>query len=261
MIMEFVKSLKDGPQLGLGIMYPSAGIIERIGPDWDWIWIDGQHGQLSYPDVLSAVRAANLIQKPAIVRTPSHDSGVIGQYLDCAAEGIMIPMINNAVQARQAVENAKFPPLGSRSYGGRRPIDLYGRQYANASSPQPLLVCQIETKQALEKCDEIAAVDGVDAIFLGPDDIAMQYSLDMEKPKPKDFLNESIEIVAKAAAKYGKIAGIVAADQGTFSTVVKAGYRLVVGSADVSLLASGSKNQAQILRNVKLGKINSEGVY
>jgi 4-hydroxy-2-oxoheptanedioate aldolase len=261
MISEFINSLKKQPQLGVAIMYPAAGIIERIGPDWDWIWVDGQHGQLSYPDILSMVRAANLIRKPVVVRVPSHDSGVIGQYLDCAADAVMVPMINNVEEAQKAVINAKFPPFGCRSYGGRRPIDIHGRQYANASSPQPLLICQIETKQALENCDQIAAVEGVDAVFLGPDDMAMQYGLAMEKPKPEDFLNEAIAIVGRSAAKYNKIAGIVAADPKSFSKVVKAGYHLVVGTADASLLAVGSKNQAETLRNVKLEKNTSDGIY
>ena len=118
------RALRQGPQLGLGVMYPAAGIIERIGPDWDWMWIDGQHGELGYGDILAAVRASNLIQRPTVVRVPGHDSGAIGLALDTAADAVMVPMIDDADQARQIVNAAKFPPLGNRSYGARRPIDL-----------------------------------------------------------------------------------------------------------------------------------------
>ncbi|UCD29425.1 MAG: aldolase, partial [Planctomycetota bacterium] len=107
MIDKFRELLAGGPQLGLDIMYPAPGIIERIGPDWDWVWIDGQHGELDERDVLEAVRACNLIGRPAVVRVPGHDMGVIGKALDTAAEGIMVPLINDANQARAAVEAAK----------------------------------------------------------------------------------------------------------------------------------------------------------
>ena len=70
----FAELLAEGPQIGLSHMYPAPGIIERIGPDWDWIWIDAQHGELDYSDVLGSVRACNLIGKPAVVRVPGHEA-------------------------------------------------------------------------------------------------------------------------------------------------------------------------------------------
>jgi len=92
----FFELLSKGPQLGLGIMYPASGMIERVGCDWDWVWIDGQHGELGYTDILSAVRACNLIKKPTIVRVAGHEAGEIGKALDTAADGVMVPMVQNA---------------------------------------------------------------------------------------------------------------------------------------------------------------------
>ena len=166
-VLKLYEMLKNGPSLGVGIFYPAPGIIERIGSDWDWIWIDGQHGQLGYEDILAAVRAANLIQKPTVVRVPGHEYGMIGKILDTATNAIMVPMVEDAQQAELIVKAAKFPPLGKRSYGSRRLIDLFGRSYANGNKSQPLLICQIENEKGLKNIDSIAAVQGVDVLFIG----------------------------------------------------------------------------------------------
>src|SRR3989338_4096375 len=121
---SFRSALESGaPQLGLCIMYPSPGSLERIGPDWGWAWIDGQHGELGYQDVLALVRACDLIQRPAFVRVPGHEFGAIGHALDMGATGVIVPVVDTPEQASSVVKAAKFPKLGGRSYGGRRPID------------------------------------------------------------------------------------------------------------------------------------------
>ena len=76
------QALADGVQLGLGVMYPSSGVIERIGPDWDWIWIDGQHGEFGYNDVLAAVRACNLVRRPAVVGVLASESVSLATIVD-----------------------------------------------------------------------------------------------------------------------------------------------------------------------------------
>jgi 4-hydroxy-2-oxoheptanedioate aldolase len=76
-------TLKAGnTKLGFCLMYPAPGIIERVGADWDWIWVDGQHGELGYSDILAIVRACDLVKVPALVRVPGHEAGTISQVLD-----------------------------------------------------------------------------------------------------------------------------------------------------------------------------------
>ena len=245
----FGEMLKSGPQLGLGIFYPAPGIIERIGPDWDWIWIDGQHGEMGYTDVLAAVRACNMIKKFAVVRVPGHDSGLIGLALDTATDGLMVPMVENVEQAKKIVRAAKFPPLGSRSFGGRRPIDLFGRAYCHADSPhQPLLICQIENKQGLENADAIAAVEGVDALYFSPDDMSLSGGMAMDKPRPEGCFDKEQKILADACKKNGKIAGGVYVNPKTLSAAVKLGYTLIACAGDVGFLADGSKQAVEPLR-------------
>ena len=126
-------------------MYPSPGALERIGGDWDWIWIDGQHGELGYQDALSLVRACDLIGRPAVVRVPGHEAGPIGKALDMGAAAVIVPCVDTPEQATIAVDAAKFPPLGKRSYGSRRNIDFQGRSYSDTANDDTLLIIQIES--------------------------------------------------------------------------------------------------------------------
>ena len=244
---KFHQLLKDVPQLGLGIFYPAPGVIERIGSDWDWVWIDGQHGELSYTDVLASVRACNLIRTPAVVRVPGHEAGTIGKALDTAADALMVPMVEDVAQADLIVKAAKFQPLGSRSYGSRRLIDLVGRAYANDGESQPLLICQIENKKGLKNVNSIAAVEGVDVLFVGADDMAQEQGLPMDKPVPKGYFDSALEAVAQAAKANGKIAGGVFFNEQSLSKAVKLGYTLIVCATDVTFLANGSKEASERL--------------
>ena len=236
--------------LGFCLMYPAPGIIERVGRDWDWIWIDGQHGQFDYNCILQCVRACELISKPSIVRVPSHDYGPIGLALDTCTSGIMVPMINTIEQADGIVKAAKFPPLGLRSYGGRRPIDLYGRAYSQNANKDVLLIAQIETDEGLKNVKEIASLPGVDALFFGPDDMAMQLALPMDKPRKVDLFRSAMEKIADAALKEGKIAGTVTASAEMLDMAVEMGYKLCIGTGDVALLAGGSSKARENLATI-----------
>ncbi|MBN1674161.1 MAG: hypothetical protein JXR37_24140 [Kiritimatiellae bacterium] len=241
------------PQLGLCMMYPAPGIIEAIGPDWDWIWIDGQHGELGYGDVLGMVRAANLIERPAIVRVASHDYGAIGRALDTGADGVILPMVDTPKQAEAAVKAAKFPPIGQRSYGGRRPVDLHGRDYTGTANEDTLLIVQIETPEALVNAEAIAAVPGVDALFLGPDDLMLRRGHPMAMPKPKDVLAADMQSVVAACARHGKLAVTVGIGADMFELCLRAGFHLIVAGGDVFFLADGSRCAAAAARRAAAG--------
>lgn len=242
------QAIENKPQLGMFCFYPAPGIIERIGTDWDWILIDGQHGEMDYADILAAVRACDLIGRHSVVRAPGHEAGAVGKILDTGADGVMAPMVDSAEQAALLVQAAKFPPMGRRSFGGRRPIDLYGRGYAQGDRPQPLLICQIETRTALEHVREIAATPGVDAVLFGPDDAALCDGLNMDQPRPEGYFDDALKRVAEAAQKNGIIAGGVFVNPSDLRKALAWGYRLIAATADAALLAAGSKAQSQQLR-------------
>ena len=142
---------------GFAINYPAPGIIENIGSDWDFLWLDGQHGQIFPEQMLSMIRAAELLQVDTLLRVPGHEPGVVGPYADMLPTALMIPMINTAAEARQIVRATRFAPQGSRSFGGRRPVDRAGREYYRTT--EPVLVAQIETAEGLSNVDSIAQTD------------------------------------------------------------------------------------------------------
>lgn len=245
---SFAQALSERPQLGMCSMYPAPGIIERIGQDWDWCWIDGQHGGWGLDDALAAVRACDLIGLFSMVRVPGPEAGPIGKVLDSACHAVMVPMVDTVEQAQAVVRAARFPPRGKRSYGGRRPIDLYGRAYSHADQPQPLVVCQIESVEALGNAEAIAAVDGVDALFFGPDDMAQSQGMRMDGQRPAGCFDEAMKRVADAATRAGKFAAGIFFTPEALRGAIAMGYRMIICCGDVPLLATGSAQAAKTCR-------------
>ncbi len=147
-------------------------LIETIGPMWDFLWIDGQHGPFSYDSALTAVRTTDLVGTDSLLRVPGQEHSLLGLYADMLPSAMMVPVVNTPEQAKAVVDATRFPPLGNRSYGGRRPIDFLGRDYYMGEGL--VLVLQIETPEAVENAAAIAALEGVDALFLGADDLKIQ---------------------------------------------------------------------------------------
>lgn len=240
--LDFRERLATGrPQIGLCAMYPAPGVIERIGADWDWIWLDGQHGQIAGYDVmLSMVRACDLIGRPAFVRVPHHEFGAIGLALDMGAAGVIVPVVDDVEAAKRVVHAAKFPPLGGRSYGGRRPIDLWGRNYSDTANARTLVVVQIESPRAIANVEAIAAVEGVDALFLGPDDILLRRGVSMTAPRSKEALGEDMEAVVRGCRHAGKIACCVGVGAEMFRLCAQVGFTMIVAGGDVPFVANAS---------------------
>ena len=229
-------------------MYPAPGIVERIGPDWDWLWLDGQHGQIAgYDQMLAMVRACDLIQRPAYVRVPACDPSRIGLALDMGAAAVIVPQIDTVEQAQAAVRAGKFPPLGNRSYGGRRASDLHGRSY-HVDYKQKL-VCQIESPEALEKVEQIAAVDGVDALFLGPDDLMLRCGHTLSVAPSREELNAAITAVAKACLRNDKDCICVGTTPETTALCLSLGVNYIVAGSDVGFLAGSSRNVSALSRH------------
>ncbi len=223
-------------------MYPAPGVIERIGPDWDWIWLDGQHGQLGgYTEILNLVRACNLINRPAFVRVPGHDAGAIGLSLDMNVVGVIVPQVDTVEQAQAVVRAAKFPPLGNRSYGSRRNIDFDGRLYSDTANERTLLICQIESPEALANVDALAAVPGVDGLFLGADDLFLRRGVGMNEPRDKALIQQDFRKVVDACAKHGKQAFGVGVGKEMAALSAQMGFQWLVSGSDVPFLVTSSK--------------------
>jgi 4-hydroxy-2-oxoheptanedioate aldolase len=243
--LPYIDRKSPRPLYGLSVMYPSAGALERIGSDWDWLWIDTQHGDIDFREAANLVRVSTLINRPAVVRIPSQDGGWITKLLDAGAAGVIVPMVETVAEAKAMVQAAKFPPLGNRSFGGRRIIDFAGRSFYKTANQDTLLIIQLESNEAVAQADAIAALDGVDGLFLGPDDLFLRDNQDVDAPKTLQTIGKQYQIVTDACRKHGKLQIGHGVNDVTLEMAKKFGYHLVVGGGDVGFLAGGSKAAAQ----------------
>jgi len=192
-------------QLGVGLKFPAPGIVEEIHSYWDWLFIDAQHGQLAYDALLNIVRTADLMRIPSLVRVRDHSIGSIGPVLDMDCTGIIVPMVNTAEEARQVVDRAKFPPVGSRSLATRRIFNAPGQE-PRTGTEDSLLILQIETEEAASNVEAIAQTPGIDGIFLGPTDLRMSLGLSRDTPFTDPILAERLTRTVEAAQAAGIIA-------------------------------------------------------
>lgn len=236
--------------LGLWMGYPAPGIIECIGADWDWVWIDGQHGQIDYQTMLGCVRAADVHGLAPIPRVAGHDYGAIGPVMDMRTAGVMVPMVDTREQAVDVVRAARFPPTGARSYGGRRVVDLGGRDYVYNANEDTLLVVQIETPEAMENVEAIAGVEGVDVLLFAPIDMKLRMGIPLEtRFAESEKLARALERTAKAAENAGKFSGTLLMDGESLRIAVSLGYRLIAGAGDNELLRKASAARREELKN------------
>ena len=235
--------------LGLALMYKDAGLIEGMyRQGWDWIWIDGQHGQLSYDSCLAAVRAAEAVGLETVVRAPGQEYGVIGPMLDLAPSAIMIPMVNNAEEAKKVVDATRFPPLGNRSYGGRRVVDIDGTYYYKER--EMIVIAQIETVEAVKNAEEIINTDGIDMLLFSADDMRIQMGLPvtMAVEENEELWNAMVRI-AKVAKDAGKFSGCAAFNAEWLKKVVDVGYQLIIGGSDIYFVSTSSPAQLKELQS------------
>lgn len=186
----------------------SVEIAASLG--FDWILIDLEHGSGSFGDLRSQLIAASTGTASPIVRIPSVDADIVKFVMDSGAAGIMFPYVSSARDAARAVDFMKYPPHGNRGVAGIIRATDFGKNwsayFAEANS-QSLVVVQIETPEAVAAAEEIAAVPGVDVLFVGPLDLSVNLGT------PNQFTSERfrdcLRQVVAACQKHGKVAGIL----------------------------------------------------
>jgi len=229
------------PLFGLSLSYPTPGIIERIGAAWDWFWIDAQHGELDFPSTVELVRAADFIGVPGLVRVPTSDPTWVSKILDAGAAGVIIPMVESVAEAKAMVLAAKFPPIGNRSFGGLRVATRNGSDYYKTANRDTVLILQLESNEAVALADEFAAMEGVDGLFIGPDDLVIRNGHEITVPKDMALIGKQTEIVARACRRHRKLnVGLAGNDTG-LAMAKHFGHDLVVGGGEFFLLQAASE--------------------
>jgi len=211
------------------------------------VTLDLQHGLFDTRAAIECIRAIGLRGKAPLVRLPDHDPALIGFLLDAGVAGLIAPMVENAAEAGQLVAACRYPPKGRRSHGLTRGGLGRGTD-AFALAEQTILFAMIETSHALDACERIAAVDGLDGLFVGPGDLGISLGIGPGQDREEPEIAAALARVSESCKAAGKRCAVHAASARYAATMAGKGYDLVTVWVDVvaieASLADGQRQWA-----------------
>jgi 4-hydroxy-2-oxoheptanedioate aldolase len=231
----------------------TAEIVAQAG--FDWVLIDLEHGAGNEKDALSQLQAIAHTGATGLVRVESAEKQRILRVLDIGAAGVMCPHINNPQDARKMVDGLRYPPLGSRGIAKFTRAAGFGNDFAgyfNNANDNVIGIAQIESKEALDHLDEIAAVDGIDVLFIGPSDLSAALGIFGQFDHPT--YTAALKAIIKAANAAGKATGILIAHADDYKTYYDMGIRMIACGADSAFVAEGARALAARLSAAKENK-------
>ena len=209
----------------------SAELVARAG--FDWVCIDAQHGTARAGDIVPLLQAIAGAGGTAVVRVPWNEPGVIMNALDAGASGVIVPMVNTAAEAEQAVASCRYPPQGNRSWGPTRAALGASNYSAVWANERVLCIVMVETPAGVDNVDEILEVPGVDAVFVGPTDLALSFGVERDEQTNID----RIAAIKRACDARTVPAGIAAIDVEEAKRSAGQGFAMVALPSDAVLLA------------------------
>src|SRR6266849_762869 len=235
------RMLQGKPAIGAGAVLGShlgVELLSRAG--FDWILIDGQHGNWDDEPTLLAFKAISLGASVPMARVRQNNFSAIGRLLDQGALGIVVPLVNSAADARAAANAVRYPPRGGRSMGAFL-AGYHGPNYEQWADDQIFLAVQIESAQAVDCAEEILAVEGVDGCWIGPKDLARSMGVDINTPEGRQAHEAAILSVLAACRKTNKIPGIDGDGEAQARRWLDHGFQFVTTTSDAGLLVNGGQ--------------------
>lgn len=246
---DFTRWLEKGRADGRGAMLGlwqslaspySAEICAQSG--FDWLLFDGEHAPNTVQTLLAQLQAVSPYPIHAIARTPDSGAVPIKHYLDIGFRTLLVPMVESPGQAEVVVAAARFPPMGTRGVASATSrASGFGRdaRYLTEANDRTGIVVQIESRKALESVGQIASIDGVDGLFIGPADLAASLG-HLGNPRHADVQN-AIDMAFASIKAAGKPAGIFALDANDAQSRMEQGFSFVSIGTDIGLLGNGSR--------------------
>lgn len=225
---------------------------------FDCITVDLQHGMFGVDRALELLRAVSAGPAEPFARPSSSDAAVIGKLLDGGAYGIICPNVDTPDQAAALVAACRYPPVGNRSYGPARAALGGGKDLVATANRELLVWAMIESRQALEAVDEIAAVPGLDGLFVGPSDLAVSLGEPVGVPTPPQAVEDAWVRIREAAHQAGLYAGTFCADAAVAARLAGDGYDLVTPGNDATQLRGAATAAVSVVRD-RLGAAGSAG--
>lgn len=220
-----------------------------------WICLDAQHGHFDDRALRDTLGARTPGTAPMLVRVAANDPASIGRALDAGADGVVVPLVGSVTEAGQAVAASRYPPLGTRSWGplpGSRALHAPGSD--DGPHPVPLCAVMIETAGALDDVEAIAAVPGVDMIFVGPFDLSLALGLDVDALLAGTGREAPLVRIARACSDAGIRAGAYAGTPERAAVLAGTGFDWIASTTDSALLPLGVEAVRQRLRSSAQGQ-------
>jgi 4-hydroxy-2-oxoheptanedioate aldolase len=224
------------------------------GAGFDWVIVDTQHGSVTNADLVRVTQALAIGNTSAVVRIPWTDAATIMRALDVGAAGVIVPMVNTPEEAALAAAALRYPPDGIRSMGPTRG----GFVSTTAANEDAVLLVMIETAEALERVDEIAAVPGVDGLFVGPVDLGLSLGLPLDWTGRHPDVLAAIDKIVAAADNAGVFVGTVSSGADHAKDLVQRGVKFVSLGADVGYIRAGIATDAAVLKELKTMSTNGK---
>ncbi|QKJ88596.1 2,4-dihydroxyhept-2-ene-1,7-dioic acid aldolase [Paramixta manurensis] len=250
----------DKPIINGWLAIPSGYSAEIVGHQgYDAVTVDLQHGMIGFSDALTMLQALSSTPAIPLARVPHNDPAQIMRLLDAGAYGIICPMISNAEQARRFVAACRYPPLGNRSFGPARGLLYGGKDYPQHANQQILTLAMIETQEGLENLEEIIAVDGLDGIFIGPNDLSLVLTGSAAAESQHPQMLAAVERVLTQTRAAGKIAGIFCTSGRAAAERIAQGFHFVTPANDVMQLIQAGREAVAHARGEALPARSGSG--
>lgn len=252
----FTRALAEGRrQVGCWISLSSPFAAEVIAPaGFDWALVDLEHSPNDYFSLLGQLQAFAASGTTAIVRPEWNDPVMVKRLLDLGAPGLLFPMIQSVAEAEAAVASTRYPPRGVRGVSGATRATKFGRikDYAARVEAETSVLLQLESRAALARAEEIAAVEGVSGIFFGPADIAADMGL-LGQPLHADVWAEIMPVARRLMAK-GVPLGTLVNDPARAAALLREGFSFVACASDTVLLARAADTALAEVRRLSEGE-------
>lgn len=242
----FKRCLAAGkPQIGLWCILSNNYTVEVLaGAGYDWLLIDTEHSPNELDMVFGQLQAVAPYPAHPVVRPAWNDPVLVKRLLDVGAQTLIIPYVQNAAEARLAVASTRYPPEGLRGVSGITRATRFGRVpgYGRRAHEELCVIVQVETREALANIEAIAAVEGVDGIFVGPADLAASFGHIGEQQHPE--VQAAIEDAIVRIRAAGKAPGILFPDETKARRYLELGALFVAVGVDLTLLAREAERLA-----------------
>lgn len=231
-----------GVVMNAWLSIPSPYAAEIMGHQgFDAVTVDLQHGMIGFDTAVAMFQALSATPAVPMARVSRNDPHLIMQLLDAGAYGIICPMISTAQEARDFVAACRYPPAGNRSFGPARGVLFGGADYFAAANGEIVTMAMIETREGLDNLDAILAVDGLDGIYVGPNDLALALGCPPSPESDDPHVVEAVARICRRTRDHGKATGIFCSSGTAAAERARQGFALVTPGNDANLLSRAAR--------------------